>query len=332
MSVISQKDPHTLVELANRMHNKQLIDVFNGLETEEDILQDLPFFETNGGLRHTESFFVDLPQAEWHLVSGYVGAGKAQARQIEEECGRMSIYSKVPVDLARLSGNPAKYRVDEDMAIATGLASQMSSALFYGNRAEDPTEINGFSQRYNTLGQTEYGMPVVHNAGGSYADDLTSIWVVKLDRRSVFGLYRQGSQAGLEVRDLGEATEVDTDTGKERQVYRTLFSWEVGLCVRDPRYVHRICNIPTDDLNPDNFKAFERQLINVLNKIPGRNPAGLRIYCNSDVMTQIDLKALSSNNVYYTPGEVFGQPVMFFRGRVPIRRCDAILSTEEEVT
>lgn len=327
MPTITQKNDHTLVSLANRMQNKVLIDVFQGMEEENEILEDLPFYEANGGMKHTEASYTSLPRAEWGLLGGYWGSGKAEVRQFEEDVAKMSLYSKVPVDIARASGNAAKYRRDEDTAIGVGLSSQMAEAIFYGNRLADPTQPIGLANRYAALSQGN-----VYDAGGT-AGRVTSVWVVKNDRKSFFGLFRQGSKAGMSVRDLGESTEVDTDTGKERQVYRTLFDWEVGMAVRDERYVARIANIPVPEDVTDStaWVEFEKILIKVLNSLPGRNPNGLRIYCNSDIMTQMDINALDKNNVNWTPGEVHGRPTMFFRGRVPIRRVDALLSTEDIV-
>lgn len=333
MATITQKSEHTLVNLANRMNDKKLLDIANHLETEEEVLEDINWQEANGGLIHRESAFTALPQAEWGLLGGFFGAGKAATRQISEQTRSLGLYSKVPVDIAKESGNPAKYRRTEDLAISAGLATQFADALFYGNSLADPNQPTGLKNRYNSLSLSN-----VHDAGGSVGGDvtgLTSLWIVKNDPSTFFGIYSQGSKAGLDVRDLGEATETASN-GKERQVYRTQFRWNAGIMVRDDRYVQRIANVPiTTDLSVDIstvWAKFERILVHVINHLPGRNPNGVRIYCNADLMTQFEIKAMEKSNVLYTSGEVYGKPMTMFRGVIPIRRVDAILSTETVVS
>ena len=48
---------------------------------------------------------------------------------------------------------------------------------------------------------------------------------------------------GFQHNDLGEVTLTD-DEGGMYQGYRTHYKWDIGLCVRDWRYVVRIANIP----------------------------------------------------------------------------------------
>ena len=53
-------------------------------------------------------------------------------------------------------------------------------------------------------------------------------------------------------------------------------------------------------------------------------------YCNRTISTYLDLQALNKSNVLLKLEEWDGRPVMTFRG-IPIRTCDAILSTEARV-
>ena len=61
------------------------------------------------------------------------------------------------------------------------------------------------------------------------------------------GIYPRGSKAGLTKKDLGETDAVDFEGNKFR-VVETLFSWDVGLTVADPRRVAAIRNIDVSQL------------------------------------------------------------------------------------
>lgn len=325
MATLNDGLDHSLVELANRMQDKRLQDILLKA-TEQEILSDLRWKQANGGLKHQESTFEGLPVAEFGPLGGFYPTGKATARQVEEDCARMKLYSVVPVDVAQASGNAAGYRKQEDSAIIEGMTRQAAEMMFYGDRTTNPLEPLGLANRLNTA-----SMDNVLDAGGT-TGNLTSIWVIKHDPRAFFGIYRQGSPAGLRVRDLGEETEANSD-GKKRQVYQTLFEWELGFMIRDPRVVYRIANVPVPDSDMDEsaFAKWNHLLIRIVNTIPNRNSAQMKIYCNPDVMTQWDIMRFHKGNINYNPASPDGAKPADFRG-IPIRRVDAIVSTEDRVT
>ncbi len=327
MATFSDALDHSLVELANRMQDKRLQDILLKA-SEQEILGDMRFKEANGGVTHRESTFENLPQGEFGPLGGFYGSGKATARQVEEQCSHMKLYSNVPVDIAKASGNPAAYRKKEDDAVVEGLTEQAAEMLFYGDRTTNVFEPLGLANRLNAL-----SLDNVLGAGGDGdSDGLTSIWVIKQDPRAFFGIYRQGMPAGLNTRDLGEQTQLDTDSGKERQIYKSLYEWEMGFMVRDPRVVYRIANVPvpTSDLDETAFAKWNHLLVRILNTVPKRNSGQMRIYCNADVLTQLDIMQLTRGNMNYTPASPDGKVPAAYRG-IPLRRVDALLSTEDVV-
>jgi hypothetical protein len=56
----------------------------------------------------------------------------------------------------------------------------------------------------------------------------------------------------------------------------------------------------------------------------------MRIYCNSDIITQLDIIKFNKGNAALSERELDGKIVTTFRG-VPVRRVDALLSTEDVV-
>ena len=80
-------------------------------------------------------------------------------------------------------------------------------------------------------------------------NDLTSIWLIGWGKTTVHGIYPPGTNVGLSKTDLGEEPAYDKDGGEYRAL-KTHYEWDVGLCVRDWRYVVRIANIKKTLLKP----------------------------------------------------------------------------------
>ena len=132
-----------------------------------------------------------------------------------------------------------------------------------------------------------------------------------------------------------------------------LFCQNVGLSVRDWRYVTRVANIDVSSMqaDPSNIDGSGNSIYHFLRKAyykhHGRRikhaggkdgfPSGGRtiLYCNSDVLEALD--ALSANaggsDVFsrLRPMEIQGQEVLTYRG-FAIRETDAIINTEARVT
>ena len=118
-------------------------------------------------------------------------------------------------------------------------------------------------------------------------------------------------------------------------VHREKFTWDLGLTVRDWRYVSRVANIDVSDMQGGSVDLYEF-LRKAYYKLYQRRVAGgnAAIYCNTDVLESLD--ALATNNgttdnfVRLTRTEVQGQEVLSYRG-IPIREVDALLNTEARV-
>jgi hypothetical protein len=137
----------------------------------------------------------------------------------------------------------------------------------------------------------------------------------------------------LQREDKGVQTK-ETDAGVY-DVVREKFTWDLGLTVRDWRYVSRIANIDVSDAQGGsvNLMTFMRKAYYALKQrqIPNGQAA---IYLNTDMMEVLD--ALATNNgttdnyIRLTPSELEGKEVMTYRG-IPIREVDALINTEARV-
>lgn len=311
----------TLVELAKRTHNNDLLVIAEVLSKKNEILKDAKWTEANNITSHKITRRVSEPSGTWRKLNGGVPSEASQTVQIEEQIGMLETYSKVDADLVKLAPDPKAFRMSEDTAFLNGLAKTFATALIYGNASVNPEQFNGFAVRYNSIGDQ-----VIDN-GGTGAS-LTSLWIIRWDiTEGAFLIYPRSSKTmGIEARDLGEST-VSDGNGGEYQAYRTHFKLHVGLAIRDDRSVIRVANI-----NPTYGASGALDVNNIvegLNRLPDRD--GAVIYCNRSVKTQLDLLALDKSNGFYTMPDIFGRPVTYFQD-TPVRLVEAILNTESQVT
>lgn len=312
----------TLVELAKRTNNNDILLISEVLSKKNVILQDAVWAEANQLTSHRITQRVAEPSGTWRQLNSGVATEASQTVQIEEGIGMLESYSKVDADLVALAPDPRAFRMTEDTAFLNGLAKTFATALIYGNASTNPEQINGFFTRYNLTSMSN----VI--SGGDTGSATTSILLVRWSvSDGVHLVYPRNSRTmGIEAKDLGEDTVADASSN-EYQAFRTHFKLHVGLVIRDDRSVQRIANIDpvygqTKDLDPNN-------IVTALNKLPDRD--GVVMYCNRDIKTSLDIQALDKSNGFYTVPDIFGRPVTYFQ-EVPVRLVEAILSTETAIS
>ena len=227
-----------------------------------------------------------------------------------------------------LYGDKARaFRLSEDKAFMESMRQKVASTLFYGDHDNRPDEFNGLVKRYPAK-----DAPNVIDAGGAEKGKCTSMWLISWGDNTIHGIYPKGSVAGLRNRDLGEYMTTDED-GNRFQCVGSLYSWNLGLALRDWRSVVRICNIPAAALTlrkgEKGFIDLQALTIRAKNMMPEQMRGRAIWYCNQDVLTGLELQATDAGNVHLVYGEFFNsRAVPNLHGR-PVRQCDAILSTED---
>jgi len=139
--------------------------------------------------------------------------------------------------------------------------------------------------------------------------------------------------AGLQHQDLGEDTLTDA-AGGEYQGYRAHYKWDAGLCLRDWRYVVRICNIDVSDLAKDasGDSADIQDLLDQALEIPPNLRMGTPvIYCNKTIRSILRRQVKRVGNIRLNLDNFEGKQILSYDG-IPVRRCDAILDTEALVS
>jgi hypothetical protein len=329
----------TLTDWAKRIDdNGKVADIIEILGKSNPILQDAMAVEGNLTTGHKTTIRTGLPTGTWRLLNYGVQPEKSTTKQVIDSCGMLEAYSEVDKALVALNGESSAFRTSEDIAYLEGMSQNIASTLFYGNTSVDPEKFMGLAPRFSLLA-AENGQQIL-DAGGTSSDN-SSIWLFPWSDRVVHLIFPKGGKSGLAHRDLGEETKILAD-GSMYQVLRSHFKWDIGLTVRDWRYVVRIANIDASDQNfasaaasPGNASYTGPNIISLLTRAMHKlysvsAPGRLVIYCNRTVGTTLDMLAATKANVWLTVGEYAGQMTTMFRG-IPIRQCDALLDTEARV-
>ena len=325
----------TLADWAKRLDPTGKIDrIVEMLSQTNAILQDIPFIQANGKTHHRTTMRTGLPTVAWRLLNQGVQPSKSTTAQADETIGMMEAWAETDVELARLSGDVAGFRLSESQAFIEAMNQEAASTLFYGNSGTAPEEFLGLAPRYSSLAAAN-GQNII--SGGGAGADNTSIWLVGWGEQSVHGIFPQGSTAGLEHQDLGEETAETTAglAGNRMRVYRDLFKWKLGLAVRDWRYVVRIANIDVSNLVANSSAADLIALMTRATWVYGGDGPGTGrqvFYMNRTVARLLDLQSREdvAGGGGITYENVGGQRIGNFRG-IPIRITDAILETEAAV-
>ena len=132
----------TLVELAKRTNNNDILLIAEVLSKKNRILQDAVWAEANQLTSHRITQRVAEPSGTWRQLNAGVPTEASQTVQIEEGIGMLEAYSKVDADLVKLAPDPRAFRMSEDTAFLNGLAKTFATALIYGNASTNPEQIN----------------------------------------------------------------------------------------------------------------------------------------------------------------------------------------------
>lgn len=314
------------------------------LSQTNEIMDDMLLVQSNGPTSHKTTVRTGLPQGTWRLLNYGVPNGKSTTAQVVDTMGNLETYSVIDKDIADLNGNTAEFRLSEDMPFLEGMNQQMAETLFYGNTSTNPERFMGLSPRYNSVSTaTAQTANNVIDAGGTGSTN-ASLWLVTWGPNSCHGIFPKGKIAGLQHKDMGEWPVADAN-GNTYQAYRTHFKWELGLTVRDWRYLVRVANIDVTLLSGGNAANLINAMIRAVHRVPttprrvsteqrtdapngGQMSMGrMAFYANRTLRTYLDIQAVNKTNVLLRLEEWDGMPVTTFRG-IPIRTCDQLLSTE----
>jgi hypothetical protein len=331
MATLGTKNP-TLADLAKVTDpDGSIADVVEILNATNEILLDMSWQEGNLKTGHRSSIRSGLPQPTWRKLYGGVQPSKSTSVQVTDNCGMMEDYAEVDKALVDLSGDKASFRLQEDRPHIEGMNQEFASTLFYGDETVAPAEFTGLSARFNDL-SSENADNIIDAAGTG--SDNASVWLIVWGPNTCHGIIPQGSKAGIQQRDLGEVTVENADgAGGRMQAYRTHYRWDVGLTVRDWRYVVRIANIDRSLLTRDISTGADLNdlMEQAVTEIPNINFGRAAFYMDKSLLSMLRRQTANAvKNSTLGKDDVGGIKVTTFDG-VPIRRCDALSANEARV-
>lgn len=332
MATLATQNP-TLADVAKRLDPNGKIDkIVELLHQSNGILEDATFIEGNLPTGHRTTVRTGIPVPTWRKLYGGVQPSRSTTAQVTDNCGQLEAYAEVDKALADLNGNTAAFRLSEDRAHIEGMNQEMARTLIYGNEGTDPAKFTGLAARYNSL-TADSGENIIDASGAG--NDNTSIWLVTWGENTIHGIYPKGSKAGLNVEDKGQVTIENVDgNGGRMEGYRTHYKWDTGLTVRDWRYGARIANISVPSLSGANAKEATMALIEFMiqasERIPNFGMGRAAWYVNRTIREKLRLGILNKIASNLSWETVAGKRVMMFDD-IPVRRTDAILTTEAKV-
>ncbi|MDD2654653.1 MAG: hypothetical protein PHI86_06080 [Candidatus Omnitrophica bacterium] len=315
----------TLADWVKRIDpDGQQANIVESLNETNEILDDMIFTEGNLTTGHRTTIRTGLPSVTWRKLNYGVARSKSRTAQVDDTIGLCEAASEVDEELAALNGNKASFLMSEEKPFVEAMSQEMAGGLFYFDTDVNPEKFLGLAERYPNLATSN-----VVDAGGT-GSDLTSVWLVTWGPQTAFGIFPKGSTAGLS-REYKGLVRVTDDQGNPYWAHSSQYKWKIGLCVRDWRYIVRICNVETGGAT--NIIDHEL-LIRALGKLPSiRTGAENRMafYMHKDVWTDFQILAIDKPNAGLSWTELYGQRVLSFWG-VPFRQVDQLLITEDALT
>jgi hypothetical protein len=310
----------------------EIATIIEQLSETNPILEDAMTLEGNLPTGHRTTIRTGLPSSTFRKLYGGVQPSKSSTKQVDDSAGMLEAYSIVDKALADLNGNTAEFRMSEARGFLESMNQTMADTLFYGNTDTDPEKFMGLAPRFDDT-SAQNGDQIV-DAGGTGSDN-TSIWFVSWGEDTCHAFYPKGSEVGLQRENKGQETQDDGSGGKY-EAYVDHFRWDMGLSVRDWRFISRIANIDVSDAATfgeatDNSPPIIMRMIDAMERIENTNRGNLVIYMNRSMHTFMTKVAQAKSNVNLTIENFAGRPVTAFHG-VPIRRVDALVNTEAQVT
>lgn len=339
----------TYAEWAARMDpdgkSSQLV---NLLSQNNSILEDAMAVECQSGNAFEFTQVTKLPTPSRRVYNQGVVATMAAVAKQTQTCAEYADWSEFDDSLARLGGNMADLRFQEDALHMEGMSQLVASDMFYASRATDPTQFTGFANIYSTVSSATSNIAAnVLDCGGTGSTN-ASLWLFGWGPKQLHTIFPKGIPVGMQHKDLGLLPKGDgTAANNEFLAWRTWMSWNLGIAIHDWRYGVRAANIDVTTFGTPSSP----NLIAIMNAMvykPPVMPAGVApvqtsddpakvsmatrsvFYCNRTIFLQLDLQAQNKNNVLLQMTEWAGRPVLTYR-MIPIRCVDALVNTESRL-
>lgn len=268
-------------------------DLINLIYWESFLMQDMPFVEANDGSSNVTTFKVALPKAQWVGLNEGVKSSKGGVTSVRNTAAHLSTLIEMSQREYDRAPDKNAFILDNVKDHVEAMTQEAETALIYGSLADNPRAINGFFMHQKECGFDLKGSVAGHydakkpeyyicNAGGAlaaasgaslvngqYSDitlttntatlnalELRSIGLVGLGSRTVSCFYPQGTKAGVVKGAWKDHETLIDDNGGKYEGCLQFLDWDIGLNIRDWRYVSWMRNIDLATLEKRGFESF----------------------------------------------------------------------------
>lgn len=305
--------------------------IISRVARQNDLLSILPFTKGNRSDGDQITHLTTLPTIGYIKINKAPTFSKAGHSQITNTVGIIKTNNKVDPELAMRYPNPEQYRVNDDLAFTEAIRQQVAEDVIYSNKATTPEKFDGLAVRYGTVNTTRNnpGFYMI-NGSGSGSDNM-SIWLAKVGPEGLHGIVGKEGKPGLTTKDKGIQWLDDAD-GNQMEFMVTEFRWELGIQVKNPGAVVRICNIDKSNLVGESSAADLSKLIyrgqELLEDVPGQ-PV---ILCNKTARAWLAIQASKETTLgLHDKNATFPERVPSING-YPILLMDALTNAEATIS
>jgi len=322
------------------------------LVQENPMLNDIPYMQMNEGTIHKELIRSGLPTVYYRKANQPIPPSKSNIEERTFTAAHFESKSQMDEMVAKRGGidRIAFNRWNQAQGHIQANALEHANLMIYGSPttggsggASTPSNLKtaGLFDVYCTTNSAEETSLQVIDAGGTDSGDLMSILRVNWGDRALFGVYPSGTVAGLKRTDRSaggklvpiQGTDVNGNYGNFWG-YEEQFEVDHGLVVKDYRQAARVANLDSVTMNsgvgaPDIIDV----MISAHYKIHNlQNGVGVW-YCNRTIEAFLHKQALTKvgAGAGLTYDNFDGKKILMFLG-FPVRRSDALLITESQVT
>ncbi len=327
------------------------------------ITEDMSVIEGNTQTGHVTTLRTGLPAIAFRQLNAGVQPSKSTTKQITFSAAMLEGMSVVDERLVELAADGPALRLSEVGPFMESMGQTIASTLFYGDVRVNPDRFTGLSAYFanlnpsyqqnpealvnpSTTGQPDSGRNVFDASTNAEGETFgnpangnnTSMWLVVWGENSITSFFPKGTKAGITHEDKGKWLVNDN-----RGVGAQYFGWvdqykaQLGLAVRDWRQAVRIANIDVVALQSagdDNDQSANllKNAIQAVNYLQFPNAGKAAWYCNRVVKTYLEVKAMNKFNAMISYEQMEDGETMTKLCGIPVRRCDALLNTEAQVS
>lgn len=318
----------SLVNVAKRLRPQGGVEtnIAELLSTLRPELEDIPWEEGNLETGHQITARTGLPSPTKRAYNQGILGSKTTTGQYIEGTALYEEHSKIDVELAKASGDPAAYRMSEDTGILEGFGQSVAKAVWYDSAYNVAGSLHGLAPRYGaSTGMT--ASSYVFKPGTNAGTNCQSIWLVKWSPGRIYGIYPKGSVAGLKFEDKGELLVQDPNGALGAAFFALVgkYVWKPGIAVQDYRHACRFQWDPDDTTSfADTAKTGYLTLNKMITQLFNGADANTRFYMSRKSYNMISSQLSANDANFLSQVVINGRQMQAFLG-IPLRVTDTLV-------